>query len=181
MRKLLLNPNLPSTKNSNLYVFNSFDLFYRKQDRQEKMLDLLFVSVYLGFLGLSSALFEPIQLPVDLQECYEHRSYNMTPSFAHALYIQNFCLRNFEYRQIANEKVWSGPNITIEEINYIDSLFRRILQEAKEVERQNKNGGRKKRQITRRYRREVRSPGAFQQFVGCITRLHNNVSFVGFF
>lgn len=142
------------------------------------MLDFLFVSIYLGFLGLSSALFEPIQLPEDLQECYENRSYNMTPSLAHALYIQNFCFRNFEYRQIANGKVWSGPNITIEEINYIDSLFRRILQEANEVERQNKKGGRKKRQITRRYRREVRSPGAFQQFARCITDLNNEVNLI---
>ncbi|XP_052718706.1 uncharacterized protein LOC128190628 [Crassostrea angulata] len=135
---------------------------------------LLFVSLCVGFLGLSLALLEPIPFPASLQECYEYRSYNMTPSFEAAHQIQQYCYRNFEYQQIASGKVWSGTNITIQGINYIDSLFRQIFREVEEMERQNKNGRRTKRQtIGRRYRREVRSPGAYQPFADCIVRLQN--------
>ena len=57
------------------------------------MKSFLFVSIWFGVLGLSLALLEPIPLPVDLQECYETRSFNMTPSFATALHIQIFVLK----------------------------------------------------------------------------------------
>ena len=140
------------------------------------MKSFLFVSIWFGVLGLSLALLEPIPLPVDLQECYETRSFNMTPSFATALHIQNFCLKSYEYKQIAAGRVWSGPNITQEGANYIDSLFRQIFQEAEEVQRIKRNGGRVKRQIRRRYRREVRSPGAFQPFARCIQELQTKAS-----
>lgn len=101
----------------------------------------------------------------------------MTPSFEAAHQIQQYCYRNFEYQQIATGKVWSGTNITLQGINYIDSLFRQIFREVEDLERQNKNGRRTKRQtINRRYRREVRSPGAYQPFSDCIVRLQNEVN-----
>ena len=140
------------------------------------MKSFLFVSIWFGVLGLSLALLEPMPLPADLQECYETRSYNMTPSFATALNIQNFCYETYEYKQIAAGRVWSGTNITKEGANYVDSLFRQIFQEAEEVQRIKRIGGRVKRQIRRRYRREVRSPGAFQPFARCIQELQTKAS-----
>lgn len=138
------------------------------------MIDTYLYAVWLGFIGLSSALLEPTPFPAELQECYEYRSYNMTPSFKAAMHIQNICFRNYQYNQFAAGKVWSGPNITQEGVNYIESLFRQILLEANDVERYNKHGGRQKRQaFPGRFRREVRSPGAFQPFANCIQRLQS--------
>lgn len=158
-------------------IVNILPCIRQKSRKTTMMPGLLFVSLCVGFLGLSLALLEPIPFPASLQECYEYRSYNMTPSFEAAHQIQQYCYRNFEYQQIASGKVWSGTNITIQGINYIDSLFRQIFREVEEMERQNKNGRRTKRQtIGRRYRREVRSPGAYQPFADCIVRLQNQVN-----
>lgn len=161
----------------NLMIVNIPQCIPQKSRKANRMLGLLFVSLCIGFLGLSSALLEPIPFPASLQECYEYRSYNMTPLFEAAHQIQQYCYRNFEYQQIATGKVWSGTNITLQGINYIDSLFRQIFREVEDLERQNKNGRRTKRQtINRRYRREVRSPGAYQPFSDCIVRLQNEVN-----
>lgn len=141
------------------------------------MIDTYLYAVWLGLIGLSSALLEPTPFPAELQECYEYRAYNMTPSFKAAMHIQNICFRNYQYNQFAAGKVWSGPNITQEGVNYIESLFRQILLEAKHVEKYNKHGGRQKRQaFPGRFRREVRSPGAFQPYANCIQRLQSEVS-----
>ncbi|XP_061166505.1 uncharacterized protein LOC133206230 [Saccostrea echinata] len=134
--------------------------------------DTLFLVTCIGVLGLSSALLKSIPFPVELEECYKLRSYNMTPSDSVAISIQNFCFRNFQYTQLSAGKIWSGPNITQDGINYINSLFRQIFAEAREVEKYNRKGGRHKRQaFPGRYRREVRSPGALQRFAACINRL----------
>ncbi|XP_062610711.1 tyrosinase-like protein 2 [Saccostrea cucullata] len=137
-------------------------------------IDPFSITTFLGVLGLAHSLLEPIPLPNDLQECYKFRSFNMTPSDSAAIRIQNFCFRNYEYKQIAAGKIWSGPNITEEGINYIDGLFRQIFTEAREIEAYYK-GGRHKRQATRpwRYRQEVRSGNAFRRFANCINRLQN--------
>ncbi|XP_034313327.1 tyrosinase-like protein 1 [Magallana gigas] len=132
----------------------------------------LFALLWLGFLSLSSALLEPISFPTELQECYEYRSDNVTSSAESAIYIQNTCYRSFLTDQMTDGKVWSGENLTQEGISYIDSLFRRILAEADEVEKYKKLGGRQRRQAsTTRTRREVRSPGAYQPYVNCVQRL----------
>ncbi|XP_061197835.1 tyrosinase-like protein 1 [Saccostrea echinata] len=137
-------------------------------------IDPFFIATFLGVLGLVHSLLKPIPLPTNLQECYKFRSFNMTPSDSDAIRIQNVCFRNYEYKQIAAGKVWSGPNITQEGINYIDGLFRQIFTEAREVERYY-SGRRHKRQIRRpwRYRQEVRSGNAFRRFANCINRLQN--------
>lgn len=141
------------------------------------MESFLLVSIWLGFLGLSTALLEPMPLPLDIQECYDQQSYNTTPSFDIALHIQNFCFQNYEYKQIASGKIWSGPNVTQEGVNYIASLFRQIFQEAEDYQRLKRKVGRVKRQAPlRRYRREVRSPGAFQPFARCIQDLQTRAS-----
>lgn len=142
-------------------------------------MDLNLVVVWLGLVGLSSALLEPTPFPVELQECYEYRSFNMTPSYDAAMHIQNTCFRNYQYKQFAAGKIWSGPNITQEGVNYIASLIRQIMIEAKQAEDYHKNGGRKKRQaFPGRYRREVRSPGAYQPFADCVQRLQGEVSVI---
>ncbi|XP_062610691.1 uncharacterized protein LOC134272478 [Saccostrea cucullata] len=134
--------------------------------------DILFLVTCLGVVGLSSALLKPIPLPVELEECYKLRSYNMTPSDSVATSIQNFCYKHFQYKQLSAGKIWAGPNITEDGINYINSLFRQILAEARAVEKYNKKGGRHKRQaFPGRYRQEIRSPGAFQRFANCVNRL----------
>lgn len=136
-------------------------------------------AILLGLLGLSSALLEPIPFPTELQECYEYRSDNVTSSAESAIYIQKMCYRMFLYEQMADGIVWSGENLTQEGINYIDSLFRRILAEADEVEKYKKLGGRQKRQAsTTRTRREVRSPGAYQPYVNCVQRLQTEVTMI---
>lgn len=139
----------------------------------------LFALLWLGFLSLSSALLEPISFPTELQECYEYRSDNVTSSAESAIYIQNTCYRSFLTDQMTDGKVWSGENLTQEGISYIDSLFRRILAEADEVEKYKKLGGRQKRQAsTTRTRREVRSPGAYQPYVNCVQRLQTEVTMI---
>ncbi|XP_061189970.1 uncharacterized protein LOC133197781 [Saccostrea echinata] len=134
-------------------------------------MEILFVVTCIAVLGLSSALLKPIPFPVELEECYKLRSYNMTPSDSVAIGIQNFCYKSFQYKQIAANKMWSGPNITQNEINYINSLFRQIFAEAREVEKYKKGGRLKRQAFPGRYRREVRSPGAFRRFVDCIDDL----------
>jgi hypothetical protein len=140
----------------------------------------LFVAVCAGVFTPSLALLKSIPLPSTLQECYEFRSYNMTPSDEVASKIQNFCYRDYMYKQMADGKVWSGPNITKEGLNYIDSLFRQLFIEAREVQIFKSKSRRHKRQARRRfpgrYRREVRSPGAFQRFADCLNRLNTQVN-----
>nr|XP_022345442.1 tyrosinase-like protein 1 isoform X1 [Crassostrea virginica] len=130
------------------------------------------VSVFFGLLGLSSALLELSQFPDELRECYEFRSYNMTPSDQDAIHIQNFCYRQYQYKQLAKGNMGSSPNITQEGINYIQGLFRQILNEAREVHQFHQSSKRHKRQaFPGRYRQEVRSPGAYPRYANCILRL----------
>ncbi|XP_062572515.1 tyrosinase-like protein 1 [Saccostrea cucullata] len=141
-----------------------------------KRKEFLFVVTCAAVFELSSALLKPIPFPVELEECYRLRSYNTTPSDSVALEIQDFCYKSYHYKMIAAGKMWSGPNITQSEINYINSLFRQIFAEAREVEKYNEKGGRHKRQaFPGRYRQEVRSPGAFRRFVECIDRLEREI------
>lgn len=133
------------------------------------------VSVFclvLSLLKLSSALLEPNPFPKTLKECYDFRSYNMTPSDEVALMIQNHCFKNYQYKQIADGKVWTAPNITQEGMNYINSLFRKLFGEIVASSKSKHQ----KRQAAVRFRREVRSPGAFAPFVECIRRLYNTVN-----
>lgn len=140
------------------------------------MVRYLQIIISLGILQLSHALLESIPLPAELQECYENRSYNVTPSPEMAMYIKNMCYRHYQLKQMAAGKVWGGEKLTKEGMNYINSLFRRLLREAEDVEKSKKDGGRQKRQTTRRFRQEVRSPGGFQAYANCIQRLQNEVS-----
>ena len=134
------------------------------------------VSVFFGLLGLSSALLELSQFPDELRECYEFRSYNMTPSDQDAIYIQNFCYRQYQYKQLAKGNMGSSPNITQEGINYIQGLFRQIFNEAREVHQFHQSSKRHKRQaFPGRYRQEVRSPGAYPRYANCILRLQREV------
>ena len=134
------------------------------------------VSVLLGLLGLSSALLELTQFPDELRECYEFRSYNMTPSDKDAIHIQTICYRKYQYKQLAKGIMGSSPNITQEGINYIQGLFRQIFNEAREVHQFHQSSKRHKRHIpTWRYRQEVRSPGAYPRYVKCILRLQKEV------
>lgn len=133
------------------------------------------VSVFclvLSLLKLSSALLEPNPFPETLKECYDFRSYNMTPSDEVALMIQNHCFKNYQYKHIADGKVWTAPNITQEGMNYINSLFRKLFGEIVASSKSKHQ----KRQAAVRFRREVRSPGAFAPFVECIRRLYNTVN-----
>ena len=137
------------------------------------------VSVFLGLLGLSSALLELTQFPDELRECYEFRSYNMTPSDQDAINIQTICYHKYQYKQLAKGNMGSSPNITQEGINYIQGLFRQILNEAREIHQFRQSSKRHKRQApTWRYRQEVRSPGAYPPYVNCILRLQMEV--IGF-
>lgn len=132
------------------------------------------VSVFclvLSLLKLSSALLEPNPFPKTLKECYDFRSYNMTPSDEVALMIQNHCFKNYQYKQIAEGKVWTAPNITQEGMNYINSLFRKLLGEIVASSKSKHQ----KRQAAVRFRREVRSPGAFAPFANCIQELYRTV------
>lgn len=132
------------------------------------------VSVFclvLSLLKLSSALLEPNPFPETLKECYDFRSYNMTPSDEVALMIQNHCFKNYQYKQIAEGKVWTAPNITQEGMNYINSLFRKLLGEIVASSKSKHQ----KRQAAVRFRREVRSPGAFAPFANCIQELYRTV------
>lgn len=132
------------------------------------------VSVFclvLSLLKLSSALLEPNPFPETLKECYDFRSYNMTPSDEVALMIQNHCFKNYQYKQIADGRVWTAPNITQEGMNYINSLFRKLLGEIVASSKSKHQ----KRQAAVRFRREVRSPGAFAPFANCIQELYRTV------
>lgn len=132
------------------------------------------VSVFclvLSLLKLSSALLEPNPFPKTLKECYDFRSYNMTPSDEVALMIQNHCFKNYQYKQIADGRVWTAPNITQEGMNYINSLFRKLLGEIVASSKSKHQ----KRQAAVRFRREVRSPGAFAPFANCIQELYRTV------
>lgn len=132
------------------------------------------VSVFclvLSLLKLLSALLEPNPFPETLKECYDFRSYNMTPSDEVALMIQNHCFKNYQYKQIAEGKVWTAPNITQEGMNYINSLFRKLLGEIVASSKSKHQ----KRQAAVRFRREVRSPGAFAPFANCIQELYRTV------
>lgn len=132
------------------------------------------VSVFclvLSLLKLSSALLEPNPFPETMKECYDFRSYNMTPSDEVALMIQNHCFKNYQYKQIAEGKVWTAPNITQEGVNYINSLFRKLLGEIVASSKSKHQ----KRQAAVRFRREVRSPGAFAPFANCIQELYRTV------
>lgn len=132
------------------------------------------VSVFclvLSLLKLSSALLEPNPFPETMKECYDFRSYNMTPSDEVALMIQNHCFKNYQYKQIAEGKVWTAPNITQEGMNYINSLFRKLLGEIVASSKSKHQ----KRQAAVRFRREVRSPGAFAPFANCIQELYRTV------
>ena len=134
------------------------------------------VSVFLVLFGLSSALLELSQFPDELRECYEFRSYNMTPSDQDAINIQNFCYRQYQYKQLAKGNMGFSPNITQEGINYIQGLFRQILNEAREVHQFHQSSKRHKRQaFPGRYRQEVRSPGAYPRYANCILRLQREV------
>lgn len=133
------------------------------------------VSVFclvISLLKLSSALLEPNPFPETLKECYDFRSYNMTPSDKVALMIQNHCFKNYQFKQIAEGRVWTAPNITQEGMNYINSLFRKLFGEIVASSKSKHQ----KRQAAVRFRREVRSPGAFAPFVECIRRLYNTVN-----
>lgn len=132
------------------------------------------VSVFclvLSLLKPSSALLEPNPFPKTLKECYDFRSYNMTPSDEVALMIQNHCFKNYQYKQIAEGKVWTAPNITQEGMNYINSLFRKLFGEIVASSKSKHQ----KRQAAVRFRREVRSPGAFAPFANCIRELYRTV------
>lgn len=132
------------------------------------------VSVFclvLSLLKLSSALLEPNPFPETMKECYDFRSYNMTPSDEVALMIQNHCFKNYQYKQIAEGKVWTAPNITQEGMNYINSLFRKLFGEIVASSKSKHQ----KRQAAVRFRREVRSPGAFAPFANCIQELYRTV------
>lgn len=133
-----------------------------------------FLGLVLTLLKLSSALLEPNPFPETLKECYDFRSYNMTPSDEVALMIQNHCFKNYQYKQIADGKVWSAPNITQEGMNYINSLFRKLFGENGIIA--SSKSKHHKRQAAVRFRREVRSPGAFAPFVNCIQDLYGKVS-----
>lgn len=138
--------------------------------------NLAVVTTWFGILGLSWGLLEPIPFPVDIQNCYDYRSYNQTPSPDAAMQIQIMCYRNYQYEQMAAGNVWTGKNLTDEGVSYINSLFRRLLIEADEAEKYHRNGGRQRRQTTpRRFRQEVRSTGGFDPFARCIQRLQNEV------
>lgn len=133
------------------------------------------VSVFclvLSLLKLSSALLEPNPFPETLKECYDFRSFNMTPSDEVALMIQNHCFKNYQYKQIAEGKVWTAPNITQEGMNYINSLFRKLFGEIVASSKSKHQ----KRQAAVRFRREVRSPGAFAPFANCIQDLYGRVN-----
>lgn len=132
------------------------------------------VSVFclvLSLLKISSALLKPNPFPETLKECYDFRSYNMTPSDEVALMIQNHCFKNYQYKQIAEGKVWTAPNITQEGMNYINSLFRKLFGEIVASSKSKHQ----KRQAAVRFRREVRSPGAFAPFANCIQELYRTV------
>lgn len=132
------------------------------------------VSVFclvLSLLKPSSALLEPNPFPKTLKECYDFRSYNMTPSDEVALMIQNHCFKNYQYKQIAEGRVWTAPNITQEGMNYINSLFRKLFGEIVASSKSKHQ----KRQAAVRFRREVRSPGAFAPFANCIQELYRTV------
>lgn len=133
-----------------------------------------------GLLELSSALLESAPFPDALRECYEFRSFNMTPSDQVATGIQTSCYRHYQYKQLATGNIWSAPNITQEGVNYINGLFRQIFNEARHIANYNKKSKRHKRQamFPGRYRQEVRSPGgAYQRYANCILRLQREVMF----
>lgn len=133
-----------------------------------------FLCLVLTLFKLSSALLEPNPFPKTLKECYDFRSYNMTPSDEEALMVQNHCFKYYQYQQIADGKVWTAPNITQEGMNYINSLFRKLFGENGIIA--SGKSKHQKRQAAVRFRREVRSPGAFAPFVECIRRLYNTVN-----
>ena len=87
------------------------------------MVRYLQIIISLGILQLSHALLESIPLPAELQECYENRSYNVTPSPEMAMYIKNMCYRHYQLKQMAAGKVWGGEKLTKEGMNYINSLL----------------------------------------------------------
>ncbi|XP_061162758.1 tyrosinase-like protein 1 [Saccostrea echinata] len=132
------------------------------------------IFICLELVQLSSALLDPAPFPDALKQCYEFRSFNMTPSDEVAVNIQNYCYRQYQYKQIADGKIWSPLNITKEGVNYIHGLFRQIFNEARDVARHSMKSRRHKRQarFPGRYRQEVRSPGgAFRRYARCILRL----------
>lgn len=133
-----------------------------------------FLCLVLTLLKLSSALLEPNPFPETLKECYDFRSYNMAPSDEVSLMIQNHCFKNYQYKQIADGKVWSAPNITQEGMNYINSLFRKLFGENGIIA--SGKSKHQKRQAAVRFRREVRSPGAFAPFANCIQDLYGMVN-----
>ncbi|XP_061162759.1 tyrosinase-like protein 1 [Saccostrea echinata] len=134
---------------------------------------ILFLFISLIFFKISSALLEPTPFPNTLRQCYELRSYNMTPSDETAIRIQNDCYKQYHYQQIAEGKIWSGPNVTQEGKNYINSLFRQLYVEVNKISTSDKSQRHKRQVGMGRRRREVRSPGAFQPFAQCIQRLYN--------
>lgn len=141
---------------------------------------LVIACLIFGLLELSSALLEPAPFPDALRECYEFRSFNLTPSDQVASRIQTSCYRHYQYKQLAKGNIWSAPNITQEGVNYINGLFRQVFNEARHIANYNKKSKRHKRQamFPGRYRQEVRSPGgAYQRYANCILRLQREVIF----
>lgn len=141
---------------------------------------LVIACLIFGLLELSSALLEPAPFPDALRECYEFRSFNLTPSDQVASRIQTSCYRHYQYNQLAKGNIWSAPNITQEGVNYINGLFRQVFNEARHIANYNKKSKRHKRQamFPGRYRQEVRSPGgAYQRYANCILRLQREVIF----
>lgn len=136
------------------------------------------VFICLTIVKLSSALLEPSPYPATLRECYNFRSYNMTPSDEIALQIQNYCYKQYQFKQIAEGKVFSTPNITEEGMNYINSLFRQLFGESSEIVKNEKLKRQKRQTMPVRIRREVRSPGAFAPFARCIRSLYNRVNWL---
>ncbi|KAK3086410.1 hypothetical protein FSP39_018034 [Pinctada imbricata] len=135
--------------------------------------------LHLGILPIVYGLLEPMPLPRKLSECYEYKSFDVNVTQVPARQIQDFCIRQYLYKEVSSQ--WR-PNITSDGINYINSLMRKIFSEMHDLELSEKakdTNSKKKRSRRQtsgnggRYRQEMRTMLPFQwtRFTDSLNRL----------
>lgn len=116
------------------------------------------------------SLIEPIALPKDLDLCMEYRSSNFNITHTPFHMTQSFCMGQFLTHQNTNSP---KVNFTIDENNYLNSLYRQILAESTESSGKDRVKRQASRRNWRRHRQEIRAAPFrhWQNYVTAINRL----------